>query len=85
MCELRKVVFRLDDTEYGLFDLNDEERKEVEELQNPQEGYFHGWEETIVTDPKTGIDLKRLVAVVEDANGVIHKVNSELIKFIPVS
>jgi hypothetical protein len=28
---LRRVVFQLDNTKYGFFDLNDEERKYIEE------------------------------------------------------
>lgn len=81
MSELRKVVFRLDDTEYGFFDLTDEERKKVEELQKPQKGFFHDWEDKMVTDEETGTKLKKKVAIIEDSKGKIHKVEPELIQF----
>lgn len=81
MNELRKVIFRLDDTEYGAFDLNDEEREEMDEFQKPQEGLFHQWGIEIITDEDTGISLQKTVGIVEDSKGEIHKVNPELIKF----
>lgn len=49
----------MDDTEYGVFDLNDEESKIVDELQKPQEGLFHQWGIEIITDEDTGIAYKR--------------------------
>lgn len=78
---LRRVVFQLDNTKYGFFDLNDEERKKVDELQKPQEGFFHQWGLEIITEEDTGAKLQKTVGIVEDSKGEIHKVDPELIKF----
>lgn len=82
MSELKKVVFKLDNTEDGFFDhKTDEERKEAEELQKEQEGLFHRWGDEIVTDEETGAKLQKTVGIIEDAKGEIHKVEPEFIKF----
>ncbi|HBK31564.1 MAG TPA: hypothetical protein DDZ78_08085 [Porphyromonadaceae bacterium] len=80
MCELRKVLFRLDDTEYGCFDHDtDEERERVEEEQKEREGLFHRWGDHIVVDEETGAKLQETIAIVEDSDGKVYELNPRLI------
>ena len=81
MSELRKVVFRLDNTEYGFFDHTDNERRKVEELQKSQEGFSHRWGDKIVTDEKTGVSLQKTVAFVEDSKGEIYQIDLKSTQF----
>ena len=82
MSELRKVVFRLDNTKPGFFDHEtDEEREKFENEQREREGLFHRWGDRIVTDSETGAKLLETVAIVEDLDGNIYKVIPELIQF----
>ena len=81
MGNLKKVLFRLDNTDYGFFDNTEEERRKIELLQKEQKGLFHQWGTELI-ETESGSILPRTVGIVEDVAGKVHKVDPELIKFI---
>ena len=80
MKELRKVVFKLNNTELGYFDSTTEpERIAHEDELKEREGYLHKWGQRIITDIESGASLEETIAIVEDMNGIVYQLTPDLI------
>ncbi len=85
MENLRKVEFIIEKNPgYGLFDLNEQERKVVEENEKPRIGYFHCWTpEKLENIESTDLNHYQIKALIEDEfDGKVYKIEPENIQFL---
>lgn len=81
MCEnLRRVTFTLGSYEF-IPDPTPKEMEEIEELTKERTGYFHRWVDDV--DTNKDIPYIKTMALVEDnADGLIHMVEFQNLKFL---
>ena len=85
MENLRKVKFVIEKNPgYGMFDLNDEDRKEVEERDKLRLGYFHGWTSVILekSDSDEKIHYVQKAIIEDDTDGMVYNIDSTNFRFL---
>jgi hypothetical protein len=80
--DIRKVTFFLEkDPGYGMFDVTEEEQKEIDEKSELRRGFFHGFgNEVIIIENET---FKNTYAIIEELEtGIVFQVAPKNIHFI---
>jgi hypothetical protein len=85
MENLRKVEFVIEKNPgYGMFDLNDEERKVVEQNAKTRLGYFHGWTSILLekTESNEESHYEKKAIVEDDSDGMVYNIDSTNFRFL---
>ncbi len=85
MENLKKVEFIIEKNPgYGMFDLNEEESKVVEELNKPRLGYFHGWTSIILEkcDSDAQLHYAQKAIIEDESDGMVYYIEPTNLRFL---